>query len=87
MAALVFVPRMGKGILHKLGTDKKFLERILIVTFLYFMTSVLSLVAIIVLYPGASSWYSVTNLSLMFSFLSAGISESFYIFYVLFKTS
>lgn len=87
MATLIFVPRLGRGILHKLGTDKKFLERILIVIFLYFITSVLSLFSIIFLSPQASSNFSVADLSLMFAFLSAGISESFYIFYVLFKTN
>ncbi len=87
MAALVFVPRLGKGILHKLGTDKKFLERILVVTFLYFATSVFSLLAIVIWSSESSSWYSVLNLSLIFALLSAGVSESLYIFYVLFETN
>lgn len=84
MAALVFVPRLGRGILGKLGTDKKFLERILVVTFLYFITSILSLVAIIFLNLESSSWYSIVNLSFMFAFLAAAISESIYIFWIIF---
>ncbi|MDN7062836.1 MULTISPECIES: hypothetical protein [Lactiplantibacillus] len=86
MAALVFVPKLSIGLLSTLKTDKKFLERILIVTFLYFISSILALVAILALSGKDNSTFGIINISLLLAFLSAAISESIYVFIVIFST-
>lgn len=85
MAALVFVPKLSIGLLSTLKTDKKFLERILIVTFLYFISSILALVAILALSGKDNSTFGIINISLLLAFLSAAISESIYVFIVIFS--
>lgn len=87
MAALAFVPRLSAGWLRKLGTDKKFLERIIIATFLYFVTSVLAIIIISVFPYAAKSYVSIIGVALMFGCLSAAIGESVYIFKIIFVTN
>lgn len=87
MAALAFVPRMSAGWLRKLGTDKKFLERIVIATFLYFITSVLAIVIISIFSKNSESWVSTFNIAFMFACLTSAISESVYIFRIIFVTN
>ncbi|WP_143463186.1 hypothetical protein [Levilactobacillus enshiensis] len=87
MAALAFVPKLSAGWLRKLGTDRKFLERIIIATFLYFITSVLAIIIISVFPDMAKSYISIMSVALMFGCLSAAISESIYIFKIIFVTN
>lgn len=87
MAALVFVPRFSIGILRRLGTDKKFLERILITTIIYFVVSVFSLLSLVLFSENDVSAQSTVFIALTFALLSSGISESLYIFWVIFKTN
>ncbi|WP_461243739.1 hypothetical protein [Secundilactobacillus muriivasis] len=87
MAALAFVPKLSAGWLRKLGTDKKFLERIIIATFLYFMTSVLAIVVISVFPETEKSIISEIGVALMFAILASAVSESVYIFRIIFTTN
>jgi len=86
MAVLVFVPKLSIGPLQVLGTDKKFLERILITTCLYFVLSVFALLAIMLFQDDAETLLSTIILGLLFGVFASALAESLYISIVLGKT-
>ncbi|MEY4664292.1 hypothetical protein DWV22_01315 [Weissella confusa] len=86
VAMLVFVPKLSIGPLKVLRTDKKFLDRILITTELYFLLSVSALVSVSLFDKTTQTLFSTLILGIVFSLFVSSLVETIYISMVLSKT-
>ena len=85
MAVLVFVPKLAEGPLKDFRTDAKFLDRILLTTLMYFVTSLLALLNLIFYSNGTALSFASLMLGLNFGSLVGAVLESFYIFIIIFN--